>query len=96
MTSLTLLIIFAVFSAIIALLIQRSHFLIALLCLEGIILNIVLLIPLIIYKLAIGIPSIRIVILTFGACEARLGLSLIVKISRSYGSDIMSSIIKKC
>ena len=50
--------------------------------------------PIIIYEVSVSIPSISIVILTFGACEARLGLRLIVKISRSSGSDIVTSTIK--
>lgn len=94
MNTLTLLPLFSVTLAILALLIQQSHFLISLLCLEGIILNIVLLVPIIIYEVSVSIPSISIVILTFGACEARLGLRLIVKISRSSGSDIVTSTIK--
>jgi len=87
----------SIYAIILALLIQRSHFLIRLLCLEGIILRTVLFIPILIYSISIFLPTIRIIILTFGACEASLGLSLLVKMSRSYGSDIMSSLsINKC
>ncbi len=87
----------SIYSIILALLIQRSHFLISLLCLEGIMLRTVLFIPLLIYSVSLMLPTIRIIILTFGACEASLGLSLLVKISRSYGSDMISSIsINKC
>lgn len=76
---------------------QRSHLLISLLCLEGIILRLVLLIPSIIYARNITLPSLSIILLTFGACEARLGLRIIVLISRSYGSDIIKSLtINKC
>lgn len=38
------------------------------------------------------IATIRIIILTFGACEASLGLRLIVLISRYYGRDILKSL----
>lgn len=87
----------SIYAIVLALLIQRSHFLIRLLCLEGIILRTVLFVPLIIYSYSLILPTIRIIILTFGACEARLGLRLLVKISRSYGSDIISSLsINKC
>jgi NADH-ubiquinone oxidoreductase chain 4L len=97
MNRLISLIILSICSAILALIIQQSHFLIALLCLEGIILNIVLFVPLIMYNLALFVPSIRIIMLTFGACEASLGLSLIVKMSRSFGSDILlTSSTNKC
>lgn len=81
----------------IAFLFQRTHLLISLFCLEGIILSLVLYIPSIIYYSNIILPTISIIILTFGACEARLGLSLIVLISRSYGSDIIQSLTtNKC
>src|SRR5258708_7165931 len=87
----------SIYAIILALLIQRSHFLISLLCLEGVMLRTVLFIPLLTYSISIILPTIRIVILTFGACEASLGLSLLVKMSRSCGSDIMSSLsINKC
>lgn len=43
------------------------------------------------------ITTISIVILTFGACEARLGLRLIVIISRYYGRDMLKTLTtNKC
>ena len=43
------------------------------------------------------LSTISIILLTFGACEARLGLSLIVIISRYYGRDIFKSLsTNKC
>lgn len=94
---LTLIIQFSFFATSIAFIYQNEHLLISLLCLEGIILTLVLLLPISLYVTQIIIPTIRIVILTFGACEARLGLRLIVFISRSYGSDIIKSItLNKC
>ena len=85
------------YSASLAFIYQRDHLLISLLCLEGIILTLVLYVPLILYIRTIIVPTLRIIILTFGACEARLGLSLIVYISRSYGSDIIKLItVNKC
>lgn len=87
----------SIYTALITLLIQRTHFLMSLLSLEGIILTTVLFIPISIYSRSIIIPSIRIILLTFGACEARLGLRLIVYISRSHGSDIISILsLNKC
>jgi len=69
----------------------------SLLYLEGIILRIVILYPTSI--MAINIPSTTsaLILLTFGACEARLGLRLLVKISRHYGSDTLSNLaLNKC
>lgn len=87
----------AYFFTIFALLLQRRHFLIALLCLEGIILTLVLLIPIILYSRNLAVPTVRIIILTLGACEASLGLRILVNISRSNGSDILKSITtNKC
>lgn len=84
--------------AITSFLIQRTHFLIRLLCLEGIILSLVLLVPISLRFASINISAIYVlVILTIGACEARLGLSLIVIISGNTGSDILiSTSINKC
>jgi NADH-ubiquinone oxidoreductase chain 4L len=39
----------------------------------------------------------RIILLSIGACEARLGLALIVLMSRTYGSDKIQSVTaNKC
>lgn len=82
---------------IVALLSKRYHFLISLLCLEGIILRLVLFIPSMLFIRNLSIPTIRIIILTLGACEASLGLRIIVNMSRSYGSDIIKSVTtNKC
>ena len=78
-------------------LIQRHHFLISLFSLEGIILILVAIIPLSLTVTNIPIATISIILLTFGACEARLGLSLIVIMSRYYGRDILKSLTtNKC
>lgn len=78
-------------------LIQQHHFLISLFSLEGIILTLVAIVPLSLTLSNIPIATISIVILTFGACEARLGLSLIVIISRYYGRDLFKSLsTNKC
>jgi NADH-ubiquinone oxidoreductase chain 4L len=83
--------------AIVALLIQHSHLLITLLTLEGLTLSLVLLIPLLLTHSTINLNTLRIVILCLGACEARLGLSLLVLLSRGLGSDLVKSLsINKC
>jgi NADH-ubiquinone oxidoreductase chain 4L len=97
MNSLNIIIQISFYATVIALLSQRHHFLISLLCLEGIILSLVIFIPSLLYISNIPLPTISIILLTFGACEARLGLRIIVYMSRSYGSDILNSItINKC
>ena len=83
---------------LLAFIIQRSHLLIALLCLEGIILTLVLLIPSFLYLSNINnILIFALIILTIGACEARIGLRILVNISRAYGTDLFKSIsLNKC
>lgn len=97
MNTLTIFQITFIFTTV-AFIIQRSHLLISLLCLEGIILSLVLIIPRILsYRNIYGATMYAVIILTIGACEARLGLSLIVRISRSTGSDLLKSITtNKC
>ena len=83
--------------AILNLLTKQRHFLIVLLSLEGITLSLTLLVPLIIINIYAPNPASAVIILRFGACEARLGLRLIVAISRIYGNDIIKSLtITKC
>jgi len=60
-------------------------------------LRLVLYIPSIIHITNMPLSTIRIILLTFGACEASLGLRIIVLMSRSYGSDMIKSLrINKC
>ena len=76
---------------------QKSHFLIALFCLEAIILTSSLFVASVSVYSRINSPWIILVILTLGACEARLGLSLLVKMSRISGSDIVNRLrLLKC
>lgn len=78
-------------------LIHSTQLLITLLSLELVTLCIVILIPIILIKGAVISPSIIILLLTMGACEASLGLTLIVIISRKFGSDNLKLIsISKC
>lgn len=84
-------------SAMVALILNKNHLLISLLALEAFILRLVIIIP-----LTLSIASARaiftsIILLSIGACEASLGLALIVLISRTYGSDKIQSITaNKC
>jgi len=78
-----------IISAILGFIINDKHLLISLLFIERIILALVILIPLSIITTSSQSIFIRIVLLSFGACEASLGLALIVIISRTYGSDLI-------
>jgi NADH:ubiquinone oxidoreductase subunit K len=85
------------FLAIIGLIINRKHLLIALLYLEAIILSLVIAIPLLLVSVTSQSIFISIILLSVGACEASLGLAIMVIISRTYGSDLIrSTTINKC
>lgn len=85
------------FIAILNLISNQSHFLITLLSLEGLTLRLVLFVPISLSSINAPNAAIRVLILTFGACEASLGLSLLVLISRSFGTDMLKSLtINKC
>lgn len=80
-----------------SLIIHQDHLLISLLILEGIILSLIIIIPSIIAYSFILSPQLTIIILTIRVIEARLGLSLLVIMSRKHGSDIIKSLtINKC
>lgn len=71
---------------------QREHFLIALLLLELISIVLVLRIPM--FKISFGLTStpLILVLLTMRACEASVGLGVIVCLVRSHGNDLLQSI----
>ena len=82
---------------IINLLVHSNQFLLTLLSLELLTLFMVVLIINIFINSSIVLPSIIIIILTIGACEASLGLSIIVIISREFGNDIINIVsMYKC
>lgn len=70
---------------------QRTHILITLLSLEAIILNLIILSLFIYSSFSYISLFLVIILLTFGACEAALGLACLVKITRTYGNDLISS-----
>uniref|UniRef100_A0A8C9P2A1 NADH-ubiquinone oxidoreductase chain 4L n=1 Tax=Spermophilus dauricus TaxID=99837 RepID=A0A8C9P2A1_SPEDA len=73
--------------------IYRSHLISSLLCLEGIILSIFVLCSLLIvnfhFSLSFIIP---ITLLVFAACEAAVGLALLVIVSNTYGLDYVQNL----
>lgn len=71
---------------------QRTHFLTALLAIEAALLLLATAIPI---NQTLGhLPNTTLVILilTLAACEARLGLALLVLIVRAYGNDLIRSL----
>lgn len=79
--------------SLIGLLMYRSHIMSSLLCLEGIMLSLFVLISIIILTTHITLASIvPIILLVFAACEAALGLSLLVMVSNTYGVDYVQNL----
>lgn len=77
--------------------IQQNHLLMSLLALEGITLRLVLVVPLILTLNLLPVSASCVIILSLGACEASLGLALLVSAARSTGSDILNTLsINKC
>nr|ULC84202.1 NADH dehydrogenase subunit 4L [Hippotragus equinus]ULC84306.1 NADH dehydrogenase subunit 4L [Hippotragus equinus]ULC84345.1 NADH dehydrogenase subunit 4L [Hippotragus equinus] len=70
------------------LLMYRSHLMSSLLCLEGMMLSLFIMATLMILNLHFTLASMMpIILLVFAACEAALGLSLLVMVSNTYGTD---------
>nr|QOU10100.1 NADH dehydrogenase subunit 4L [Oenomys hypoxanthus] len=71
----------------------RSHLMSTLLCLEGMMLSLFIMISMVTLNsnsmLSMPIP---IIILVFAACEAAVGLALLVKVSNAYGTDYVQNL----
>lgn len=91
-------IILAFTMALVGLFIYRSHLISSLLCLEGLILSLFVIITLTILSTHLTLTNILpIILLVFAACEAALGLSLLVKTSNTYGIDYVHNLnLLKC
>jgi len=76
------------FTAISSFLLQRKQFLLALLILEALALSLLL------TALFSSLSSLflALVILPIAACEARIGLALLVVIARHFGSDLLKNL----
>nr|YP_009244867.1 NADH dehydrogenase subunit 4L [Amynthas hupeiensis]AMO26952.1 NADH dehydrogenase subunit 4L [Amynthas hupeiensis]BDQ43715.1 NADH dehydrogenase subunit 4L [Amynthas hupeiensis]BDQ43728.1 NADH dehydrogenase subunit 4L [Amynthas hupeiensis] len=83
--------------SIMNMLFNQKHFLMTLLSLEGITLSLVLFVPMMLMNCMASNTAMTVILLTFGACEASLGLSLMVSMSRSCGNDMLKSLTSaKC
>nr|YP_007626493.1 NADH dehydrogenase subunit 4L [Ourebia ourebi]AEP21918.1 NADH dehydrogenase subunit 4L [Ourebia ourebi] len=75
------------------LLMYRSHLMSSLLCLEGMMLSLFIMATLMILNSHFTLASMMpIILLVFAACEAALGLSLLVMVSNTYGTDYVQNL----
>nr|UAV88243.1 NADH dehydrogenase subunit 4L [Camelidae sp. PDM-2021]UAV88309.1 NADH dehydrogenase subunit 4L [Camelidae sp. PDM-2021]UAV88387.1 NADH dehydrogenase subunit 4L [Camelidae sp. PDM-2021]UAV88608.1 NADH dehydrogenase subunit 4L [Camelidae sp. PDM-2021]UAV88712.1 NADH dehydrogenase subunit 4L [Camelidae sp. PDM-2021] len=79
--------------SLIGLLMYRSHLMSSLLCLEGMMLSLFVMASLMILSTHLTLASMMpIILLVFAACEAALGLALLVMISNTYGTDYVQNL----
>nr|YP_009509405.1 NADH dehydrogenase subunit 4L [Nanorana ventripunctata]AQZ24938.1 NADH dehydrogenase subunit 4L [Nanorana ventripunctata] len=71
---------------------HRTHLLSALLCLEGMMLTIYIALSLWPSQLTLSPLMFPLIVLTMSACEAGLGLSLMIATARSHGSDNLKTL----
>nr|AIW64163.1 NADH dehydrogenase subunit 4L [Cheirogaleus medius]AIW80841.1 NADH dehydrogenase subunit 4L [Cheirogaleus medius]AIW80845.1 NADH dehydrogenase subunit 4L [Cheirogaleus medius]AIW80849.1 NADH dehydrogenase subunit 4L [Cheirogaleus medius]AIW80853.1 NADH dehydrogenase subunit 4L [Cheirogaleus medius] len=78
----------AFITALLGMLMFRSHLMSSLLCLEGMMLSMFILSTLLILNTQFTITFMMpILLLVFAACEAAIGLALLVMVSNTYGLD---------
>nr|QEI26117.1 NADH dehydrogenase subunit 4L [Myotis dasycneme] len=91
LTHLNILLAFTV--SLLGLLMYRSHLMSSLLCLEGMMLSLFILVTMTILITHTTLASMMpIILLVFAACEAALGLSLLVVVSNTYGIDYVQNL----
>nr|AZQ06040.1 NADH dehydrogenase subunit 4L [Camelus bactrianus] len=74
-------------------LMYRSHLMSSLLCLEGMMLSLFVMASLMILNNHFTLASVMpIILLVFAACEAALGLALLVMVSNTYGTDYVQNL----
>nr|YP_009305240.1 NADH dehydrogenase subunit 4L [Uropsilus gracilis]AJA05047.1 NADH dehydrogenase subunit 4L [Uropsilus gracilis] len=79
--------------SLLGLLLYRSHLMSTLLCLEGMMLSLFILSTILILNLHFTLASMApIILLVFAACEAAIGLSLLVMVSNTYGVDYVQNL----
>nr|YP_009414242.1 NADH dehydrogenase subunit 4L [Microcebus mamiratra]YP_009414268.1 NADH dehydrogenase subunit 4L [Microcebus margotmarshae]Q00GF0.1 RecName: Full=NADH-ubiquinone oxidoreductase chain 4L; AltName: Full=NADH dehydrogenase subunit 4L [Microcebus mamiratra]AAK70597.1 NADH dehydrogenase subunit 4L [Microcebus rufus]ABG02129.1 NADH dehydrogenase subunit 4L [Microcebus sp. ANT5.1]ABG02113.1 NADH dehydrogenase subunit 4L [Microcebus mamiratra]ABG02121.1 NADH dehydrogenase subunit 4L [Microcebus ma len=80
-------------AALLGMLMFRSHMMSSLLCLEGMMLSMFTLSTLIILNLQLTMSfTMPILLLVFAACEAAIGLALLVTVSNNYGLDYIQNL----
>nr|NP_976121.1 NADH dehydrogenase subunit 4L [Sorex unguiculatus]YP_009092162.1 NADH dehydrogenase subunit 4L [Sorex cylindricauda]YP_009371256.1 NADH dehydrogenase subunit 4L [Sorex roboratus]YP_009468707.1 NADH dehydrogenase subunit 4L [Sorex sinalis]YP_009489473.1 NADH dehydrogenase subunit 4L [Sorex gracillimus]YP_009680468.1 NADH dehydrogenase subunit 4L [Sorex daphaenodon]YP_010424622.1 NADH dehydrogenase subunit 4L [Sorex thibetanus]Q94YD6.1 RecName: Full=NADH-ubiquinone oxidoreductase chain 4L; len=79
--------------ALLGLLMYRSHLMSSLLCLEGMMLTLFIMGTIMILNTHFTLASmLPIILLVFAACEAAVGLSLLVMVSNTYGVDYVQNL----
>nr|AIG23079.1 NADH dehydrogenase subunit 4L [Dorcopsis hageni] len=79
--------------ALAGVIIYRSHLMSTLLCLEGMMLSLFILMSLLISHFHMFSTSMApLILLVFSACEAGVGLALLVKTSNNYGNDYVQNL----
>nr|YP_009184239.1 NADH dehydrogenase subunit 4L [Bradypus torquatus]ALO62209.1 NADH dehydrogenase subunit 4L [Bradypus torquatus]ATP85008.1 NADH dehydrogenase subunit 4L [Bradypus torquatus] len=80
-------------TALLGLLLYRSHMMSSLLCLEGLVLSLFVLSTLMILNTHHTLSTIMpILLMVFAACEAALGLALLITVSNTYGMDYIQNL----
>nr|AIG23092.1 NADH dehydrogenase subunit 4L [Dorcopsulus vanheurni] len=93
MTSINLNLIMAFLLALTGVIIYRSHLMSTLLCLEGMMLSLFILMSLLTSHFHMYSTSMApLILLVFSACEAGVGLALLVKTSSNYGNDYVQNL----
>ncbi|YP_001874848.1 NADH dehydrogenase subunit 4L (mitochondrion) [Panthera pardus] len=79
--------------SLMGLLMYRSHLMSSLLCLEGMMLSLFIMMTVTILNNHFTLANMTpIILLVFAACEAALGLSLLVMVSNTYGTDYVQNL----
>nr|ARB49468.1 NADH dehydrogenase subunit 4L [Prionailurus bengalensis]ARB49559.1 NADH dehydrogenase subunit 4L [Prionailurus bengalensis] len=79
--------------SLMGLLMYRSHLMSSLLCLEGMMLSLFIMMAVAVLNNHFTLASMTpIILLVFAACEAALGLSLLVMVSNTYGTDYVQNL----
>nr|YP_009987487.1 NADH dehydrogenase subunit 4L [Soriculus nigrescens]ATN40425.1 NADH dehydrogenase subunit 4L [Soriculus nigrescens] len=79
--------------ALLGLLMSRSHLMSSLLCLEGMMLTLFIMGTIMVLNTHFTLASmLPIILLVFAACEAAIGLSLLVMVSNTYGVDYVQNL----
>nr|YP_009911521.1 NADH dehydrogenase subunit 4L [Glaucomys volans]QLD22146.1 NADH dehydrogenase subunit 4L [Glaucomys volans] len=93
MPLITLNMLLAYLTSLLGMFIYRSHLMSSLLCLEGMMLSMFIMSTLIIlnthFSLSFMLP---VILLVFAACEAAVGLALLVMVSNTYGLDYVQNL----
>nr|YP_009184356.1 NADH dehydrogenase subunit 4L [Cyclopes didactylus]ALO62404.1 NADH dehydrogenase subunit 4L [Cyclopes didactylus] len=85
-------------TALVGFLMYRSHLMSSLLCLEGMMLALFVLSTMTIMNINTTLSTMMpVVLLVFAACEAAIGLALLVTVSNTYGLDYVQNLnLLKC